>query len=76
MKLRPLTGRFCTEVSVIVELTCERLVSMIGVPPETLTVSATPNTAIWMRSVTVCPTFSISSGSLRGVKPESSAVTS
>ncbi len=76
MKLRPLTGRFCTDDSVIVELTSERLVSRIGVPPDTLTVSATPETAIWIRSVTVCPTVSISSGSFREEKPERSAVTS
>jgi hypothetical protein len=52
MKLRPLTGRFWTVASVIVELTCERPDSMIGVPPETLTVSATPVMAICIRRVT------------------------
>ena len=76
MKFRPFTGRFCTELSVIVELTCDRPISMVGVPPETLTVSATPDTAICTRSVTVCPTFTVSSGSLRELKPDKSAVTS
>ena len=46
MKLRPFTGRFWTDASVIVELTCERPDSMTGVPPGTLTVSATPVIAI------------------------------
>ena len=76
MKLRPLTGRFCTDASVIVELTCVRLASITGVPPGTLTVSATPDTAICTFSVTVCPIVRVISGSFRDEKPASSAVRS
>jgi hypothetical protein len=76
MKFRPLTGRFCTAVSVMVELTCERVASMTGVPPETLTVSTTPDTASCTLSETTCPMVTMISGSLRDVNPESSTVTS
>ena len=48
---------------------------MTGVSPVTVTVSATPETAISMRSVTVCPTVSGQFVVLRDSKPASSAVT-
>ncbi len=76
MKLRPLTGRFCTTDSVIVELTCVLVVSITGVPPDTFTVSATPETAICTRSDTVCPMFSEISGSFLATNPDRSAVRS
>ena len=49
-------------VSFTIELTCERPVSMIGVAPDTVTVSARPATAISSRRVNVWPTDSLTSG--------------
>ncbi len=63
-------------VSPIVELTCDRVDSITGVPPDTLTVSVSVDTAIWILSVTVCPTVRLSSGIFRAVNPASSVVTS
>ena len=74
MKLRPLTGRFCTAVSSTVELTCERPVSMIGVTPLTVTDSATPLTLIWRRSVIDCPIVTLISLCFWLTNPASSAV--
>ena len=74
MKLRPLTGRLCTAVSSTVELTCDRPVSMIGVAPLTLIVSATPLTPISSRSVTVWPIITLISGCFWVVNPASSAL--
>ena len=76
MKLRPLTGRFWTETSLTVELTCERPASMMGACALTSTLSATVASPISMRSVRVWPTVSRRSPCLRGVKPVSSAATS
>ena len=56
MKFRPFTGRFRTAASSTVELTCDRVVSMTGAAPVTVTVSATPATRISNRSVSVAPT--------------------
>ena len=58
MKLRPLTGRFCTATSSTVELTCVRPVSMTGVAPSTTTFSATLASGISIRRVSVWPIVS------------------
>src|SRR6266545_773983 len=55
MKFRPLTGRFAIDVSLTVELTCDRVVSITGELPDTVTDSDTPEGFSSMRSDTVSP---------------------
>ena len=69
MKLRPLTGRLRTAASSTVELTCDRVVSMTGDSPVTVTVSATFATRISRRSVMVAPTVNSTFACRGGVKP-------
>ena len=76
MKLRPFTGRFCTDTSLTVELTCDLLVSITGVVDCTCTVSETDASASWIARLSVWPMVSLTPDSLRGVKPDSSALTS
>jgi len=75
MKLRPFTGRLATAISPTVELTCDRVVSITGAAPLTVTDSAMFDGVSSMRVLSVWPTVSATFFSSNGLKPDRFAFT-